>query len=108
MPVLPDGKNSVNPNFINLDLTATKKFGKWELGPVAFYSSDLSKPEPGYPKQSQFGLGGLIGYWFGPVVLQAYVTTNLYENNYGGRDTRLWTRVVVPIIDQPQPAGLPR
>ena len=97
--------NGCNPNFINLDLTATKKFGKWELGPVAFYSSDLSKPEPGYPKQSQFGLGGLIGYWFGPVVLQAYVTTNLYENNYGGRDTRLWTRVIVPIIDQPRPAA---
>ncbi len=78
-------------------------FGKWELGPVAFYSSDLSTPVPGYLRQSQFAVGGLIGYWFGPVTLQAYVTTDVYENNYGGRDTRLWTRIVVPIVDAPRP-----
>ena len=84
--------NGCNPNFVNLDLTATKKFGKWELGPVAFYSSDLSKPEPGYLKQSQFGLGGLIGYWFGPVVLQAYVTTNLYEKLRWQRHSSMDTR----------------
>ena len=30
-----------NPNFVNVDLTATKRFGKWELGPVGYYSSDL-------------------------------------------------------------------
>ncbi len=102
--------NGCNPNFINVDLTATKRFDKWELGPVAFYSSDLSTPVPGYLKQSQFALGGLIGYWFGPVmapvvILQAYVTTDVYEHNYGGRDTRLWTRIIVPIVDQPRPAA---
>ena len=75
------------------------------VGSNRFLFERSSKPEPGYLKQSQFGLGGLIGYWFGPVVLQAYVTTDLYENNYGGRDTRLWTRVIVPIIDQPRPAA---
>ena len=63
--------NGCNPNFINVDLTATKRFDKWELGPVAFYSSDLSTPVPGYLKQSQFALGGLIGYWFGPVMARS-------------------------------------
>jgi len=97
--------NGCNPNFLNVDLTATKRFDKWELGPVAFYSTDLNTPVPGYLKQSQFAVGGLIGYWFGPAIMQAYVTTDVYERNYGGRETRLWTRIIVPILDQPRPAA---
>jgi hypothetical protein len=42
-------------------------------------------------------MGGLVGYWFGPVILQMYVTTEVYENNYGGKDTRLWSRLVIPL-----------
>ena len=86
-----------NPNFINLDLTATKKFGKWEVGGVSYFSADLSEPVAGYQKQSQLAVGGLVGYDFGPVNLQAYLTTDLYEENYGGRDTRVWGRVVIPL-----------
>jgi hypothetical protein len=86
-----------NPNFINIDLTATKKFGKWELGPVAFGSTDLTSPIAGYQRQSQFAVGGLIGYDFGPITLQAYATTEVAERNYGGRDTRGWFRMIIPI-----------
>lgn len=93
-----DGYTStVNPDFLNVDLTATKKFGKWEIGPVAFYSTDLNNPAPFYQKQSQFAVGGLIGYDFGPVILQAYLTTDVYENNYGGNDTRGWGRIIIPL-----------
>jgi hypothetical protein len=73
-----------------LDLTATKRFGRWEIGAVGFGSTDLNRPIPTYLKQSQFALGGLIGYDFGPLSMQAYVTTDVVENNYGGRDTRGW------------------
>jgi hypothetical protein len=86
-----------NPDFINVDLTATKTFGPWEIGVVGFGSSDLNRPVPTYLKQSQFALGGLVGYNFGPVVTQAYVTTDVSENNYGGKDTRGWFRVIVPL-----------
>ncbi|HEY6753692.1 MAG TPA: transporter [Pseudolabrys sp.] len=89
--------NTINPNFLNVDLTATKKFGKWEIGPVGYYSTDLNSPIAGYQKQSQFAVGGLIGYDFGPVILQGYLTTDVYEKNYGGRDTRLWGRIIVPL-----------
>ena len=89
--------NGCNPNFINLDLTATKKFGKWELGPVGFYSTDLSAPAPGYQKQSQFAVGGLIGYWFDRAVVQAYVTSDVYQKNYRGYETRGWFRIVIPL-----------
>lgn len=85
------------PSWLNYDLTATKTFGKWEIGPIAFGSTDLSSPYPGYARQSQFALGGLLGYNFGPVNLQLKLTTGLAERNYGGRDTRMWANIIVPI-----------
>jgi hypothetical protein len=93
----PFGFNGCNPDFINVDLTATKKFGKWEFGAVAYGSTDLTRPIAGYQKQSQFAAGGLVGYAFGPVTLQAYATTEVVERNYGGRDTRGWFRMIVPL-----------
>jgi len=102
---LPLPFNSCNPDFINLDLTATKKFGKWELGVVAFGSTDLNRPIPTYLKQSQFAVGGLVGYDFGPVVLQGYVTTDVSESNYGGHDTRGWGRIIIPIWNPPPAAS---
>jgi Putative MetA-pathway of phenol degradation len=80
--------NGCNPDFINVDLTAGKKFGKWQVAWVGFYSSDLTEPVPGYAKQSQFAMGGLLGYDFGPLVLQGYLTTDVWERNYGGHDIR--------------------
>lgn len=96
-PAFPS--NGCNPSFINLDLTATKRFGKWELGWVGFYSDDLSAPVPNYPKQSQFAMGGLVGYHFGPVILQTYLTTDTYEKHYGGVDTRGWARLIIELGD---------
>lgn len=86
-----------NPNFLNLDLTATKSFGKWSVGPVGYYSTDLNTPYAGYQKQSQFALGGLVGYNFGPVILQTYLTRTVSETHYGGQDTRFWFRIIVPL-----------
>jgi hypothetical protein len=101
---------TVNPDFLNLDLTATKKFGKWELGPVAFASTDVSDPFVGYDRQSQIAVGGLVGYDFGPVTLQGYVTRDVYQRNYGGYDTRVWGRIIVPVwtpAAAPAPAPAP-
>jgi hypothetical protein len=36
---------------------------------------------------------------FGNIILQGYVTTDVAESNYGGRDTRGWTRVIIPLGD---------
>jgi Putative MetA-pathway of phenol degradation len=90
-----------NPNFVNVDLTATKKFGKWELGPIGFYATDISTPVPEYRTQSKAAIGGLVGYWAGPFILQVYGTTEFFEENYGGKDTRLWSRLVIPLGKQP-------
>jgi Putative MetA-pathway of phenol degradation len=93
----PFSLSGCNPDFINVDLTATRKFDKWEFGGVAYGSTDLTRPIAGYQKQSQFAVGGLMGYDFGAIKLQAYATTEVYEQNYGGRDTRGWLRMIVPI-----------
>jgi Putative MetA-pathway of phenol degradation len=93
----PFGSKGCNPDFINVDLTATKKLGKWELGAVAYGSTDLTSPIASYQRQSQFAAGGLVGYDFGPITLQAYATTDVYERNYGGRDSRGWFRMIVPL-----------
>ena len=96
-----------NPDFINVDLTVVKKFGKFQFGPVAFGSTDLNSPIPAYRKQSQIAVGALIGYDFGPLTLQGYVTTDVYEKNYGGHDTRVWGRIILPVWTPPAPPAAP-
>jgi hypothetical protein len=93
----PFALNGCNPDFLNVDLTASRKFGDWEFGVVAFGSTDLNEPIAGYAKQSQVAVGGLIGKSFGGLILQTYLTTDVYEKNYGGHDTRLWGRVIIPL-----------
>jgi hypothetical protein len=93
----PFGIQGCNPDFLNVDLTATRKFGDWEFGLVAFGSTDLSSPIDGYQKQSQIAVGGLIGKSFGGLILQTYLTHDVYERNYGGHDTRLWGRFIIPL-----------
>ena len=86
-----------NPDFLNVDLTATKRFGKWELGAVGLYSTDLNAPIAGYQKQSQGALGGLVGYTFDKASVQFYVTRNVFENNYGGYNTSGNFRITFPL-----------
>ena len=103
----PFGANGCNPDFLNVDLTLTKSFGKWAIGPVAFGSIDLTTPVAGYQRQSQIALGGLVGYDFGPIIVQGYVTSDVYEKNYGGFDTRVWGRLIIPIWNPAAPAPAP-
>jgi hypothetical protein len=96
-----------NPDALNLDLTVTKKYGKWEFGPVAYGSWDLTSPRD-LPEQRQFAVGGLVGYDFGNIILQTYVTTNTFQDNYGGIDTRVWSRVVIPLGNPLGAPGAPK
>lgn len=93
------------PDWVNLDLTATKKFDKFEFGAVGFASADLNDPL-GTGRQSQIALGGLIGYDFGPVNAQFKLTTDVHQKNYGGNDTRGWLTLTVPLWN-PKPEAKP-
>jgi len=93
----PAVAGSWGTNWINLDLTATKKFGKFELGAVGYGSWDLDQPFAGYAKQSQFALGGLVGYDFGGLNLAFKATRTLAETNYFGPETRVWANIIIPV-----------
>lgn len=80
-----------------VNLTALKHIEKWELGIVGFGSDDLSSPYPGYLRQSQFALGGLVGYDFGAIKGNIRLTRDVYQENEGGYDTRVWMSLFMPI-----------
>jgi len=92
-------------DIFHADLTATKQFGKWTVGPVAYYvgqvSSDRSSatfdsalsavvPAPGgihgfnAGRFDAFAVGGLVGYDFGAAGLTLYATNDVLSRSYGG------------------------
>jgi len=73
-----------NPWF-NLDLTATKKFGKLEIGAVAYGSWDTDSVH-GQAKASEFAIGGLVGYDFGSFIAQAKLTGDVEAQNIIGAE----------------------
>jgi hypothetical protein len=90
------------PSTFNVDLTASKRKLRKEYGIVAYGQWDLDSPEVGYlgggRKQSELAVGGLWGYIVGNLVMvQAKLTTDVYQKNLGGYDTRLWIQVVLPV-----------
>jgi hypothetical protein len=96
-----------NADFVNLDVSVTHKFGKWEVGPVAYASWDVSTPVAGYGRQSQLAVGALVGYDFGPVALQVYATRTVVEDNYNYYDSRFWARLIIPVWTPPAESPLP-
>lgn len=83
------------PDYVNYDLTATKTFGKWEAGAIAFGSNDTSQGSNSH----LFEAGGLVGYSFGPISLQFYASHSVSADraSYGDGDTRFFTRFVIPL-----------
>jgi len=98
---IPYGSDSSVPGgghqWVNLDLTALKAVGPWQFGLVGYGSADTTSPYGGYRRQNDVALGPLLGYDFGPLTLQVKVTTEINEANYGGKDTRVWTNLILPL-----------
>ncbi|MDV2985493.1 UNVERIFIED_CONTAM: transporter [Methylobacteriaceae bacterium AG10] len=111
---------------LGLDLTLVKKFGKFEIGPVAYGSLDLAvdRGDPlyrDYQRTGQFAVGGLVGYNFDRFILQAYVARDIVARQTRTRagqvqdneETRGWFRLVLPLYapgagrgSAPQPTPL--
>lgn len=93
-----DPAAAMHSNWLNLDLTASKRFGKLEIGAVAFGSTDISRPAiPVYRREGQIAVGVLAGYDFGSFRFQTFVTRDIARRGYTGYDTRGWTRLIVPL-----------
>lgn len=94
-----------NPDYFNYDLALTKTFGKWEIGMVGYGSTDVGS-RFGYADQSQFALGGLIGYNFGPVITQLILGSDIYDRNYATPETRLTVHVIIPLWNPEVPKAV--
>jgi hypothetical protein len=95
--------NITSGNALYGDLTAVYKFGKWELGPVGYFevqtTSDSGTGCTAFPalcaNYSTVAVGGLIGYDFGPVDMQLWVTDMIEGANTpaGVGSIEVWTRL---------------
>jgi hypothetical protein len=105
-----------NNDAFNYDLGLTHTFGKWEIGVVGYGSTDFGGYGAGfgstgifhaaYQNQSQFALGGLVGYNFGPVITQFSLTTDVYKHNYNAYQTQFHSVVIVPLWNPEVPKAV--
>jgi hypothetical protein len=89
------------PHTFNVDLTVVKHIYRSDYGAIGYGVWDLNSPSVGYlgggQKQSEFAAGVLWGYLIGNLVqVQGRLTTDIYENNYSGHDTRFTLMAVFP------------
>ena len=97
-----------------LDLTATKKFGKFEIGAVAYGVTDLPlggrnfarASAQGYTRAGRFAVGGLIGYDFGPFTAQLMVARDVAVRTRGTESTDGFIRLIAPLYSAPKAAAV--
>ncbi|MCC0807021.1 transporter [Methylobacterium sp. W2] len=87
---------------LNLDLTATKKFGKFEIGAIAYgtLNFDISAKagniiNAAEGDRGRFLMGGLVGYDFGFATAQVYVARTVATTSFDS--TEISGRLIVPL-----------
>jgi len=85
------------------DLTALYKIGKWSIGPVGYFEVQTTNdtgtctPVPGVNLCGRYqtaAVGGLIGYDFGPVDLQVWLTDQFVgRDSPAGGGIVIWSRL---------------
>ncbi len=108
---LPTGQG----DSIFFDYTATHTFNKLDLGVVGTFYNDITGPGP---RGQSLSVGPLVGYDFGPLTVQAYVTREVEVRNggwglgpaypgtnNGGRETRGFFRLILPLAVGAKPAA---
>lgn len=93
--------NYTSGHVANLDVSATKTWGKWTAGIGAYeryqFTDDVQNGQTvGDGNRAQeFGLGPVVGYNFGPIAIDAFYTQAVsWKNEAAGN--RFFTRVTVP------------
>ena len=103
------GNGYTTGNYLYIDWTATKKFDKWEIGPVGFFKFQTTDDTPGginpatgsawtcsqltaaklptCGKDVNVGAGLLVGYNFGPVDMKFIYTNAFYSKDTVGSNT---------------------
>ena len=101
---------------LNLDLTATKKFGKFEIGAVGYGTVNIGRNSAIVGRGGRFALGGLIGYDFGVFTAQLMVARDVVTSaTYATFDNRTrdnystdgFIRLIAPLYSVAAPAPAP-
>jgi hypothetical protein len=110
------------PDYLNINWSAYLTAGKWSLGVLGFYSTDLeplyfngaaaqcsSLPNPRLKcEQSRAAIGPLLQYDFPGISVQASYTFDVYDHNYRNLDgsemevQQFWLKTVVPLWTAPK------
>jgi hypothetical protein len=104
----PFGNGYTSGNQFAGDLHALYKLGKWSFGPVGYFAVQTTSDRAGGPgcgalgvavpglacaNQNFIGVGGLVGYDFGPVDIQVWATDTVWQQNTGEAGWTIWSRV---------------
>jgi hypothetical protein len=114
-PFLPAGAANgfVSGNELFGDFTGLYRFGKWQIGPVAYFEAQTTADRPGggvactpaiCGYQSQIAVGALVGYDWGPVAVQVWFDDTVEcQNAVCGLD--VWGRMTFKILgfETPKP-----
>ena len=101
----PDAANVAQPNYLNLDFTLARQFGKWEFGLTGLYSTDLNVTQfnKAFGRGYVGGLGVVVGYDFGPVQTSVVVNHGFWQGGtpfqsfVGAGATEVFATMLVPI-----------
>jgi len=116
------GGLKTRPNYWNLNWTAYVTSGKWNVGLVGFYTTDLQdlayngavaqcSPIPNANlkcEQARAGVGPMIQYDFPGISVQASYTFDVYDQNYRNLNgstmqiDQFWLKTVIPLWNPPK------
>jgi hypothetical protein len=112
--------NRPKPDYDNVNLGAYVTIGKWDLGLIAFYSTDIENFNYGpaqcglganvYTKceQARAAIGPLIEYDFPGISVQVNYSFDVYDQNYRNLDgskmeiQQFWLKTVIPLWTAPK------
>lgn len=89
------------------EYSITKTLGNWTVGFGGYAMTQVEKDEASpagggamagiaNTEAAKYAIGPIVGYNFGPVILQAYYHENISTENYvGGHE--IWTRMLIPL-----------
>ena len=116
-----NGGPKQHPDYWNVNLTGYATLGKWEVGAIAFGSTDLESLAYGPGtcgvntlkcEQAQWAAGGLVGYEFPGITVQARFSSDFWTQNYhniNGSESyekRFWVTTVIPLWTAPKEEAL--
>ncbi len=109
----PGTRPQLKLDYFNYDLGLTHTFGKWEVGVIGYGSvTSTINPLPERrsaglsPSASQFALGGLVGYNFGPVITQVALSTDVVVTTTAATRTFLNIHVIIPLWNPEVPKAV--